>query len=174
MSELISHQTEILRSVARSWTTTNCSLIETALHKQFIMRYAQIEGQTVARLTWGRSLSETAGMCNAISSIPLPDGFITQSGSVTIFDPSGEKRMRQDIHVFGAPRDKSVNFIIDIAVGQFYDAQNRGETINIPGDRVRAYATLAPNLLSLLPNGLAVVHGTTEEIFEQMRLKHVY
>ena len=154
--------TETLRREANAWACSHATQIHSALKNQYTKTLVKTGATSYS------SLSEL-GLCNALYNINLPRGFIIPFfGKVTVYDPYDSGRLiTSSSHAFGI----NDNFVICITPGQFFDFQFPNHNLTA-GNRIIAYQQIAPTLLTTFNTGVAVLHGTTVEIMDQLKLNY--
>lgn len=159
MLEIPSHN--ILKSRVQDWSQ-NTPIYRALLSKYNRSPLSQYNGLEKF------SMSELY-LCSALELLELPDGFIIPpSGMVETCNPDNAFEILDSVgHTFGLCGD----FVMCITFGQFYGNQYPEAELK-PGDRVAGYKQLAPNLITLLDHGIAVLHGRQKDIFDLLRLNY--
>lgn len=165
MSEHV--QYEALRASCAHWAKKDAQTIETVLRATFLRSFGLLR-----RDVQDKSLSEQK-LCKSMDTLNLPMGFShISAGSVEVYDSHGRKLMDT---IEGHHFAELGNFVLCITPGQFFDLQQWNNGISYkPGDRLHVYKSIAPTLITLLPHGLGVLHGTTDEIQDKLHLKYCY
>lgn len=160
MSERLS--SEKIRSSCVQWAKLYSPVIYDALHRERISSLGLLRRDIL-----DKSLSEQR-LCKAMDSLILPVGFThIQRGGVEIYSQEDEHPIEIVPHHFAALDD----FVLCITPGQFFDKQKHTNVqISGPGDRVKEYEKMDTGLITLLPNGIGVLHGTIKDIKQKLFL----
>lgn len=151
-----------LNHEADSWAKSRYKDLNKALTAQF--------NATIGSFTTVSDFSLTElGLCHAIEKVDLPNGYkMIPFGSIDIWDPSQTKILKTTGHSYAINNDT----VLCIAFGQFFDTQFGQQSDLSAGDRVKIYKSIAPNLITLLPHGNALLHGSQKEILKKLALNY--